>query len=86
MHEDTSTRLRARLAQSEQTYGELLRQSLQLQHSIEERRKQIKIEQQELAKEQAAAQSTGEQLRQVLAKQHNLFKVKTKEEAGFEAT
>ncbi|KAK5083087.1 hypothetical protein LTR05_006969 [Lithohypha guttulata] len=85
-HEDASMRLRTRLARSEQTYGELLRQSLQLQQSIEERRKQIKIEQQELEKEQAAAKLAGEQLRQILAEQHNLFKVKAREGVSSRAT
>ena len=59
--------LQDRVLKSERTYGELLRESLELQRSIEDRRKQIKIEKQELDKERAAVKATGEKLCGVVA-------------------
>lgn len=52
---------------NEREYGEFLRQSLELQRCIDDRRKQIRIDKQELEKERAALKATGNKLYQVVA-------------------
>jgi len=66
-HVIASERLQERLVRSERTYGQLLRESLELQRSIEDRRKQIKIDTQELETARAAVKDTGEKLCKVVA-------------------
>lgn len=63
----STERLQERLVQSERTYGEMLRKSLELQNAIEQRRKQIQVDKLELRKEQTAMKDTGDQLYQVIA-------------------
>lgn len=75
-------RLQERLTKSERTYGELLRDSLELQRSIEDRRKQIKIDKQELEKEQIEARATGDRLCTVLAAMNELSQVISSAEAN----
>lgn len=64
--------LQDRIVKSERSYGELLRESLELQRSIEDRRKQIKIERQELERERAAVKITGDKLCGVVARIQSL--------------
>lgn len=67
-HITSAERLQDRLVQSERTYGEMLRKSLELKNAIEERRKQIQVDKAELRREQTAMKDTGEQLYQVITK------------------
>lgn len=66
-HVLASERLQERLMKSERMYGELLRESLELQRGIEDRRKQIRIDTKELEEERAAVKATGEKLCTVVA-------------------
>ena len=70
----TAECLQERLVKSERTYGELLRESLELQRSIEDRRQQIQMDKQELKKERAAAKTTGDRLCTVVATIQKLSK------------
>lgn len=51
-----------------------MRESLELQRSIEDRRQQIRVDKQELEKERAAAKTTGDRLCTVVAAMQKLSK------------
>lgn len=70
----TTERLQERVVKSERTYGEMLRESLELQRSIEDRRQQIQMDKQELKKERAAAKTIGDRLYTVVATIQKLSK------------